>query len=103
MDRQARRLARQFDSLARALPPLRSPIARLVAPGAWPLRVPAATVLVVGGLLWFLPFFGLWMLPLGLLLLAVDVPRLRPMVTAALIRGRRWIARRRAVRRCARK
>ena len=90
MDRQARRLARQFDSMGRTLPALRAPLARLVAPGAWPIRVPAAT------LLWFLPVFGLWMLPLGLLLLAVDVPRLRPVVTAALIRGRRWFGQRRA-------
>ena len=96
MDRQARRLARQFDSMGRTLPALRAPLARLVAPGAWPIRVPAATLLVAGGLLWFLPFFGLWMLPLGLLLLAVDVPRLRPAVTTALIRGRRWFGQRRA-------
>ena len=41
MDRQARRLARQFDSMGRTLPALRAPLARLVAPGAWPVRLPA--------------------------------------------------------------
>jgi len=34
-------------------------------------------LLIVGGFLSVLPFFGLWMLPLGLVLLAEDVPPLR--------------------------
>jgi hypothetical protein len=34
-------------------------------------------LLVAGGVLSILPFLGLWMLPLGLVLLAEDVPRLR--------------------------
>ena len=55
------------------------------------VRLPAACLLILGGLLSVLPVFGLWMLPLGLLLLAVDVPRLRPYITNALIRiRRRW-------------
>jgi len=33
--------------------------------------------LIPGGLLGFLPVLGLWMLPLGLLLLSIDVPILR--------------------------
>jgi hypothetical protein len=41
------------------------------------LRIPAGVLLVVGGFLSILPLFGLWMLPLGLLLLAEDVPPLR--------------------------
>jgi hypothetical protein len=36
-----------------------------------------------------LPILGLWMLPLGLLLLAVDMPSLRPPLARAL----RWIER----------
>jgi hypothetical protein len=55
----------------------------------WMLRLPAALFLIVGSFLAILPFFGLWMLPLGLLLLAVDVPALRPTVSGAMIRGRR--------------
>lgn len=50
---------------------LRQPHARL-----W--RIPAALLLIVGGIFSFLPVLGIWMLPLGLLLLAVDVPRLQP-------------------------
>jgi hypothetical protein len=34
-------------------------------------------LLILGGLLSFLPILGIWMLPLGLLLLAEDLPVLR--------------------------
>jgi hypothetical protein len=44
--------------------------------GRW-LRVPAGLLLILGGLLSFLPILGIWMLPLGLLLLAEDLPSLR--------------------------
>jgi len=40
-------------------------------------RVPAGAMLVGGAFLSILPLFGLWMLPLGLLLLAEDMPPLR--------------------------
>jgi hypothetical protein len=52
-------------------------------------RYPAAALLVLGGMFSFLPVFGLWMLPLGLLLIAVDIPRLRP----PLVRLLHWIER----------
>ena len=41
------------------------------------LRIGVAVLLIVGSLLSILPLFGLWMLPLGLVLLAEDVPVLR--------------------------
>ena len=41
------------------------------------LRVPLGLLLCLGGALWFLPVLGLWMLPLGLLILSEDVPWLR--------------------------
>jgi len=44
--------------------------------GRW-LRIPAGLLLILGGLLSFLPILGIWMLPLGLLLLAEDLPVLR--------------------------
>jgi len=43
------------------------------------LRTVLGVALVIGGLLWFLPVVGLWMLPLGLAVLAVDIPALRPL------------------------
>ena len=36
-----------------------------------------AAILVVGGLLGFLPVLGFWMVPLGLAVLAVDLPFVR--------------------------
>jgi len=40
-------------------------------------RLPLGILCVIGGLFWFLPIIGLWMLPIGLVLIAHDVPRLR--------------------------
>jgi len=42
-------------------------------PNHW-ARKTAGILLVIGGLLGFLPVLGYWMLPLGLALLAVDWP-----------------------------
>jgi hypothetical protein len=44
--------------------------------GRW-LRIPAGLLLIIGGILAILPIFGLWMIPIGLILLADDVPLLR--------------------------
>ncbi len=44
------------------------------------VRVPAGIALIGGGVLSFLPVLGIWMLPLGLALLAQDIPVIqRPM------------------------
>ncbi|WP_223478032.1 hypothetical protein [Oricola indica] len=40
-------------------------------------RIALGSALVVGGALGFLPVVGFWMLPLGLLILAQDIPRVR--------------------------
>jgi len=48
-------------------------------------RIPAAVLLMIGGLLSFLPVLGLWMFPLGLLLLAIDLPFLRRPVGKSLV------------------
>ena len=69
---------------------LRKPSSRLV-------RIPLALLLVVGGVFSFLPVLGLWMLPLGLLLIAQDVPVLqRPLVAMLGWIERKWMERRRA-------
>ena len=43
---------------------------------AWPrwLRVTLGLLLIIGGILGFLPVLGFWMLPLGLAILAIDIP-----------------------------
>jgi hypothetical protein len=51
--------------------------------GRW-LRIPTGLLLMVGGVLWFLPLVGLWMLPIGLALLADDVTVLRCVRSRAL-------------------
>lgn len=42
------------------------------------VRWPIAIILVFGGFLGFLPILGFWMAPLGLILIAEDLPFLRP-------------------------
>ena len=56
--------------LARFVAWLRKPSSRLV-------RIPLAILLIAGGFFSFLPVLGLWMLPLGLLLVAQDMPMLQ--------------------------
>lgn len=93
MTRRDRRFGRQFDMLERLVPAARKPIEALRSNRWFLLRLPLALILIAGGLLSFLPVLGIWMLPLGLLLLAVDLPILRAPVSAGLIRGRRLIQR----------
>jgi hypothetical protein len=58
-------------------------------PRRW-LRIPLALLLIAGGVMWFLPLLGLWMLPLGIILLAEDVPPLRQPVVRIFTRLERW-------------
>src|SRR5215813_7588060 len=53
-------------------------------------RIPAGVLLTCSGVFGFLPVLGFWMFPLGLVLLADDVPPL----TAARSRLLDWIERR---------
>jgi hypothetical protein len=83
------------NSLSKAIRWMRRPQARLV-------RIPLGILCILGSFLWFLPVLGLWFLPLGLLLIAQDVPFLRRPVgrmTLYLLdrwkRVRKWWARRR--------
>jgi hypothetical protein len=46
-------------------------------PQSKPLRIGIGIVLIGGGLLGFLPILGFWMIPLGLLVLSVDIPIVR--------------------------
>ena len=78
---------------ARAVRGLRHPDAR------W-IRIPIGALCVLGGVFSFLPVLGIWMLPLGLLLIAYDVPVLREPVARFTIWGmRQWVSLRLWVRR----
>jgi hypothetical protein len=55
--------------------------------------VPLGVLLVLGGALSILPVLGIWMLPLGLVLLALDVVLLRRPTARMLVAGERlWSA-----------
>ena len=93
MSRTERRFKRQFEALSRLMPPFRKPLAMLQRDGFRLVRLPLALIFIAGGLLWFLPILGLWMLPFGLLLVAVDLPLLRGPISVLIIRARRRIKR----------
>ncbi|MEO7198894.1 MAG: hypothetical protein ABIY56_01615, partial [Dokdonella sp.] len=64
---------------------LRKPSSRWV-------RIPVGVLLVVGGIFSLLPVLGIWMLPLGVMLLALDLPFLqRPVCRALVWVERRWV------------
>ena len=48
------------------------------SPSVKPYRIPVGVALTAGGVLGFLPILGFWMVPLGLAVLAQDVPVIRP-------------------------
>lgn len=73
------------DRMSRAIRWLRNPRARLV-------RLPVGVLCVVASFFWFLPVVGIEFLPLGLMLIGIDVPFLqRPVANAALWLERRWL------------
>ncbi|WP_333814540.1 hypothetical protein [Tabrizicola sp.] len=100
MSDRERRFQRQFDVIGRLVPVLQGPMSTLRGDSWFAVRLPVALLLILGGLFSFLPVLGVWMLPLGLLLLAVDLHILRAPISAAIIRarhgGRRWMRRWRA-------
>lgn len=55
------------------------------------VRITLGVLLVIGGLLGFLPVLGYWMIPLGIIVLSADFPGLR----RRWQRLRAWWARRR--------
>ncbi|HEY7638747.1 MAG TPA: hypothetical protein VH814_03400 [Steroidobacteraceae bacterium] len=62
-------------------------------PAARRYRLPLGILCVLGGLLWFLPVLGLWLLPIGLLLIAQDVRRLRwPVARLMFWLEHQWLA-----------
>ena len=50
---------------------------RITLPGSRIARVLIGSLLVVGGVLGFLPVLGFWMVPLGLIVLSIDLPFVR--------------------------
>lgn len=75
--------------------PIRRTVEWLRRPGAGWVRVPLGVVLILAGALGFLPILGFWMLPLGALLLAEDLPFLKRPTLHALGAAQEWWDRRR--------
>lgn len=66
-------------------PRTRRTIDWLRAPKRWWLRVPIGVLLMLGGVFSFLPVLGIWMLPLGALLLSQDIPWLKRATVAVMM------------------
>jgi hypothetical protein len=81
----------RLEKLIDRLPPqLGETLRALRQPSRRWLRIPAGLLLIIGSLLAFLPVLGIWMLPLGLALLAEDVAVLRSLRSRILD----WVERR---------
>jgi len=86
-------LDRHFAWFERKLP---GRAARFVAwvrrPSSRLVRIPLGLLLILGGIFSFLPVLGIWMLPLGLMLIAQDLPFLQgPIVRLLGWMERKWI------------
>ena len=97
-DRNEERLDRQFERWQQRLPhTLSRMIQWLRRPSAKWVRIPVGILLILGGVFSILPVLGIWMLPLGLLLLAIDLSFLRGPVARAMIwLERKWVGWRRS-------
>ncbi len=80
-DRTEERFERLLERLHESLPHrMAVAVAWLIRPEMIWVRLPLAVVLLAGGVFSFLPLLGAWMLPLGIMLLAVDIRPVRSWV-----------------------
>jgi asparagine N-glycosylation enzyme membrane subunit Stt3 len=61
-----------------------------------PVRVVVGIAFVFFGLLGFLPILGFWMLPVGLGILAIDIPIVRKFIHRVMATFNQWRRKRRA-------
>ncbi|MGE4480523.1 hypothetical protein [Acidocella sp.] len=59
----------------------------LIRPQAKWVRIPVGVALMLGGIFSFLPVLGIWMLPLGAILVGEDIPPIR----RATLHGLGWV------------
>lgn len=79
---------RRLELLIGRLPPrIRKAVRWLRQPSRRWARIPAGLLLILGGVLSILPILGLWMLPLGIVLLSDDLQFLRNMTGRIL----KWV------------
>jgi hypothetical protein len=91
-DKVDQQLHRHLDKLQRLLPKGVAPwMQRLREPKARLVRIPVGLLFIFAGFLGFLPILGFWMLPIGVVLLSLDIPILkRPTVRAISWAERQW-------------
>ncbi len=53
-------------------------------------RIALGSGLIIGGIVSFLPLFGAWMIPAGLMVLSVDIARVRRQRRRLDLRTARW-------------
>jgi hypothetical protein len=89
-----KKLNRAYEGLERETPDRVSRAIRwLRDPGSRWVRLPLGLLLIAGGVFGFLPILGFEFIPLGLLLLAQDVPFLRkPVGEFTLWLEHKWVA-----------
>ncbi|EAR51443.1 tryptophan synthase subunit beta [Oceanicola granulosus HTCC2516] len=90
-EREQARLIRQIHALSGDSPRIRAAVDSLFRRRRGWVRIPLGILFILGGIFSILPLLGLWMLPIGLMLLAFDLPALRAVVVSLVIRGRRWV------------
>lgn len=69
---------------------------KIKLPGSVAARRTLGGALCVGGVLGFLPVFGVWMLPLGVAVLSADSPQVRRLRRRTEVKIERWRRARRA-------
>ncbi len=90
-DKEHARLNRQFDRIGRAMPASAGFLGWIRRPSSRFVRIPLGILLIVGGIFSFLPVLGIWMLPLGLFLIALDLPLLQgPINRLTFWAQRKW-------------
>jgi hypothetical protein len=92
-DRGRQLLDQAFDALERNSPKRLTRVVHWVrSPASRWVRLPLGILCILASFLWFLPVLGIWLLPIGLLLVAQDVPFLRrPVARMMLWLEDRWL------------
>jgi hypothetical protein len=67
---------------------------KVKVPGHPLSRIALGVALCVGGVLGFLPILGFWMIPLGLIVLSVDLPPVRRFRRRATVKLGHWLQKR---------
>lgn len=91
MSKHTARLNRQFDRIGKSVPAASGFLSWIRRPSSRLVRIPLGILLILGGVFSFLPVLGIWMLPLGLLLIALDLPFLQEPMNRTMLWGqRKW-------------